>query len=276
MVLAEISLLVGLIGFGWAGWKDLKTTEFPDWIPYSLIVAALLLRGVFSFLQQDVSLLINSVLVGLVFLGFGLALYYAKQWGDGDAWLLGAMGFLYPDGLGFLSGALPFPILLLFNFFIVAFLYIVVYSLLVGIKSKQSKKFFRGFKKDVVRIVLVTAVFTIALVGFFFSAGIFSRLLFFVFLFPLFLFLLLVFLQYGRFVEKTLFKKRIDVKSLREGDVPLGEKWRVLSKKEVALLRKRGGNIWIKEGIRFAPVFVLTLILMLTYGNLWEVLGLLF
>jgi hypothetical protein len=271
MVLDVASILVGVVGFGWAGWKDLKTTEFPDWIPYSMILAALLLRGAFSFILGDYSILLRSAVVGALFMVFGLLLYYTKQWGDGGAWLLGAMGFLYPDGLGFAAGSLPFPLVMLFNFFFVAFFYIVAYSIAVGVKKRKTKKFFRSFRKDAGRVLATTAGFTLAVVGIFYYFGLSLQRFLFIFLFPPLLFLLLVFLHYGRFVEKTIFRKRVDVKDLKVGDVPVGEKWRVLSRKEIRSLRKRGGEIWIKEGVRFAPVFFLTLVAMLLFGNVVSV-----
>ncbi|MBL7160450.1 MAG: hypothetical protein ISS93_01195 [Candidatus Aenigmarchaeota archaeon] len=269
-MLAIISILVGLVGFGWAGWKDLKTTEFPDWVPYSMIAAALILRGAFYFVEGNFSLLINSAMIGVPFLAFGLLLYYGRQWGDGDAWLLGAMGFLFPDGLGFAAGSIPFPFMLLFNFFFVAFIYIVVYSVVIGLKSKKRKEFSRGLKKDVARILVVTAAFAAALFLFVYTVA--PQKFLFLLIFPPLLFFLLLFLRYGKFVEKNLFKRRIDVKDLRAGDVPASERWRVLGKKEIQSLQKKGGKMWIKEGVRFSPVFVLTILLMLLYGNLWSTL----
>jgi len=285
-MLGIISVIIGLVGFGWAGWKDLRTTEFPDWVPYSMIFAALILRGVFSFLEGNYMLLLNSAIVGCVLLGFGLLLYHFRQWGDGDAWLLGALGFLFPDGLGFDAAAFsggnlalfanfpvsPFPLLMVFNFFFVAFFYIVVYSVVVGLRSREAGKFFRDFRKDLIRIVGITVVFTLGIFGVFYYAGMPAQVFSFVVLFPPLLFLLLVFLHYGRFIEGNVFKKRISVKELREGDVPVGEKWRVLGRKEIRALQKKGGKIWIKEGVRFSPVFFLTILVMLLYGNLWNLI----
>jgi len=65
-----------------------------------------------------------------------------------------------------------------------------------------------------------------------------------------------------------MFKKQIDVKDLRAGDVPVKGKWRVMTEKEVMILKKRGGKIWIKEGIRFAPVFLITMFVSIFYGSL--------
>lgn len=269
-MLTLLSLIVGLIGFGWAGWKDLKTTEFPDWIPYSMIAAALALRAAFSFQTGELSLLINSVSIGSAFLVFGLLLYYFRQWGDGDAWLLGALGFLYPDIA--MAGILPFPVLLLFNFFFVAFLYILVYSVIIGMRSKETVKFFRKFRKDVKRIFGVMVVFTGGLVALFYFLALPMERFLFLFLFPPFLFFLLFFLHYGKFIEKNLFKRQVSVKALRVGDVPVGERWRVLDKKEIDALKKKGGKIWIKEGVRFAPVFFLTVVVLFLRGDLWSLL----
>ena len=112
-MLFEMTLVllgISLVGFGMAGYWDLRTTEFPDWLPYAMIILALGTRGLFSFLTGDYSLIINSVLYGGAFLLFGLGLYWFKQWGDGDAWLLGVMGFLWPDSGSFsVSTLLPFP-----------------------------------------------------------------------------------------------------------------------------------------------------------------------
>ncbi|UCD07613.1 MAG: prepilin peptidase, partial [Candidatus Aenigmatarchaeota archaeon] len=118
-MLGWVLLVIGIAGFGLAGYLDLKTTEFPDWIPYFIIVSALVVRGISAWLLQDLSIITESVLIGIVFLAFGLGLYYLKQWGDGDAWLLGAIGFLFPNPSGFQAVTMQFsfPIIMLFNFF---------------------------------------------------------------------------------------------------------------------------------------------------------------
>jgi len=267
MVLGLISIIVGLVGFGWAGWKDLKTTEFPDWIPYSMIVFAVGARAVMYFLEGDLNLLYNSGVVGILFLGFGLFLYYTKQWGDGDAWLLGAMGFLFPEGLGFATTKLPFPVMILVTFFFIAFIYIIVYSVALGVKEKKINTFLKGFRKDLLRVILITIIFSVALVFVVWSIPT-SPVWQLFYLFPPLLFLLLVFFHYGKFIEGKVFKRRISVKNLREGDVPVGKKWRVITKKEIAALKRKGGTIWIKEGVRFAPVFVMTLIALFLLGDI--------
>ena len=117
-----VLLTLSVLGFGYAGYKDLRTTEFPDWLPYVIIVSALVIRGVFAYMLVDWSILTSSVIFGGIFLGAGLVLYYTKQWGDGDAWLLGALGFVYPGTAGMPEIAvsfIPLPLMMLFNFFII-------------------------------------------------------------------------------------------------------------------------------------------------------------
>ncbi len=92
------------------------------------------------------------------------------------------------------------------------------------------------------------------------------------FLFPAALLAIIIFVHYGRFIEGTAFRKRIDVKDLKVGDVPMGGKWRVLTEKEVRTLKRRGGKIWIKEGVRFAPVFVINVIATLFFGSIVGIL----
>ena len=266
-------LLTGIVGFGLAAYWDLKTTEFPDWLPYSMIVAALLVRGAYAWVEQNLSILFSSVFVGLVFLGFGLALYYAKQWGDGDAWLLGVLGFLFPDSAGFFASRfLPFPLVLIFNFFFVAFVYLIIYSLVLGIKSpKIAKKFFPELKNEWKRLtgysIFILAV-TCTLSIYMYYMNVPVQDIHGMFLFPVLFVFVLLFAYYGKFVEKNLFRKRIPVEKLRPGDVLVNEKWKGLTKEDIKKLKKKGGYVWIKEGVRFAPVFIITLLVSLFYGNM--------
>lgn len=280
MFMEWVLLAIGLIGFGLGGYWDLKTTEFPDWLPYSMIIGTLLVRGIFAWYLQVPGIFLESLLIGLVFLGFGMLLYLTRQWGDGDAWFLGALGFLFPEPTGFLSGQgllLPFPLVMLVNFFLVAFGYMIIYSIVLGIKSRtMSRRFWKSLEKDLKGIIYIVLGFTIACLVILLYSNHVLGLPFFVLshilVFPPLLVLVILFSRYGKFIERNLFKKRISVKELKEGDVLISDRWRGLTKKEVSKLKRKGGHIWIKEGVRFAPVFVITLIITLFFGS---ILGLL-
>ncbi|HDD46289.1 MAG TPA: hypothetical protein ENG42_02350 [Candidatus Aenigmarchaeota archaeon] len=78
----------------------------------------------------------------------------------------------------------------------------------------------------------------------------------------------MLFFYYSKIIDEIVLKKRILTKNLKEGDVLAGSKWRGLNKKEIAKLRKRKKYVWIKEGVRFAPVFPITMLVTLFYGSL--------
>jgi len=275
-----ILITISVLGFGYAGYKDLKTTEFPDWLPYGIIVSVLAVRAVFTFIYGDFWILGSSLLIGGLFLAMGLTLYYAKQWGDGDAWLLGAIGFAWPGIAGMSQipvTMVPFPLTMLLNFFLLSFIYLIVYSVALGFRNRKAvKKFFRDLRGDLYSIKIVTAGFAVACISLatylYIYTPIPASFIMTLFMFPLFLLGLLIFMRYGRFVENNLFKKEIAVGDVQLGDVPVGSKWKVMTEKELAKLKKKGGKIWIKEGVRFAPVFIITILITVLYGNLFSLL----
>ncbi len=284
MTIEWILAAIGIVGFGLAGYWDLKSTEFPDWLPYSMIILALAVRAVFAWISSDWSIIIDSLLIGLAFLGVGLGMYFAKQWGDGDAWLMGALGFLFPDlpaasaavssGLAY-SGMFPFPVALLFNFFLVSFVYIIAYSVLLSLtRPDVCRGFVRSFRRECRGAVMLvggaTAAYFVFLIAMFFYFGLVPPSPLLAASFPAIIAFIVVFSHYGMYIEKNLFKRRIPVSRLRIGDVPAGRHWRMLKPKEVKALKRRGGYVWIKEGVRFAPVFVITLVVTLLFGDLFS------
>ncbi len=275
-MLGWLLLAIGVVGFSCAGWKDLKTTEFEDWLPYSIIIAALAVRGVFSLVLGDFAIITDSILYGLIFLGFGYLLYMLRQWGDGDAWLMGAMGFLFPNATGFapfFASSMPFPLLVIFNFFMVALVYMIVYSFILGIRKPKVVATFRKNlqirKKAIVYVfalLLSVTIFTSLYLSSVYPVTIsaFTGL----FTLPFVAAGILVFLQYARAIENDLFKRKIKMRDLRVGDVLMTDRVRGLTEEEVNKLKKKGGSVWIKEGVRFAPVFVINLLVTLFIGNL--------
>lgn len=60
-------------------------------------------------------------------------------------------------------------------------------------------------------------------------------------------------------VEKYGFKKRIRVDKLKVGDVLVSfKRWRGITEKEIEAIKKSGKTfVTIKEGVRFAPAFLI-------------------
>ncbi len=262
---------IGIGGFGLAGYLDLKYTEFPDLIPYGMIGLILTIRLVFSVYTGNFSGLIESAFTGLLFLGVGLGMYFTKQWGDGDAWLLGVFGFIFPNAL-FRESQLFIPpyISVLLNFFLIAFVYLITYSLALGINKPQIRKAFskkiKGQSK--VRIFSIAACCSTYFIAFSyltFSGLVFNNM-YLMIGFPILIIFLVFYLEYAKIIESHLFKRKVLASKLRVGDVVLSTRWKGLTETDVRMLKKRGGHVWIKEGIRFAPVFAITLVFSVLFG----------
>ena len=263
----ELFFFIAICGFGIASYLDLRYTEFPDMLPYGLITISISIRILMSIILGDFSIITDSVLYGVIFLGIGLGLFYTKQWGDGDAWLLGVLGFVIPnkESMVFVSGyssILPFQISLIFNFFIVSLLYIIIYSFFVGVKNRKKLKIKFNRKETYVFLgIVVLATFA----G---TVGIGSSML------PMFYGIMLLltgfyfFFQYVKSIDNFIFKSRISTKKLREGDVIFEGKWKGLTKKDISKLKRSKKYVYIKEGVRFAPVFLITILLTALFGGL--------
>jgi len=269
-----ILLIVGIAGFGLASYFDLKYTEFPDLLPYGMILAVLIIRVLFSFYSADFNQLFGSIITGLLFLAIGLGIYLSKQWGDGDAWLLGVLGFFLPNNFfNFQNSILPNYLSLLLNFFLIAFFYIVIYSFAMGFNKKDVRKlFFKRIKGEARLSVLLSLIFFACYLVFLFyinySIGIPARNFYIHLSFPFLIVFIVFFLQYAKSVESKLFKKKINVKELKPGDVIIGSRWKGLTEEEIKKIKRRGGTVWIKEGVRFAPVYLITLLVSVLVGGL--------
>lgn len=266
-------LALGMAGFGFAAYWDLRYTEFPDWLPYSMIILTVATKAVASFIANDWWILLNSLLVGALFLGLGLLLYFSRQWGDGDAWLMGAMGFLLPVQMGFgAETILPFPMSVLFNFLFISLVYLIAYSVFLGLKNRSiNKKYADVLRNEKYKLIGMSAFFFAFSWGFasFMGSLYLSTVnIMQMFFLPFLLTFILFFSYYAKTVEKNLFKRKIRTSELKEGDVILDGRWKGVTKKDIATLKKKTKHVWIKEGVRFAPVFVITMSISIFYGDL--------
>ena len=140
-------ILVGVLGFAYIGYKDLKTTEFPDWVPYLMIGSAILVNLINAAVTNDFSTFTAYMINGSLLLGVGYIMYLAGGWADGDAFALGALGFLFPINTSLFNPVyfLPLPIMLISNVFILGGAYMVIYALGIGAKNAW---IFAELKKD--------------------------------------------------------------------------------------------------------------------------------
>ena len=106
MIIDYIFVFTALIWLIFASISDIKTREVPDWLNFSLILIALALKSIQSIIAKDISIILYALAALAVFLLLANLMYFTKQWGDGDAWLLGCFGFLFsdPQSMLFLNG----------------------------------------------------------------------------------------------------------------------------------------------------------------------------
>ena len=69
-------------------------------------------------------------------------------------------------------------------------------------------------------------------------------------------------------IEKNVFTRKISSSKVREGDVLQEMVWRGLTDKEVEKIKQNRKFVTIKEGIRFVPVFPITVVITLVFGNI--------
>lgn len=271
-----IPFAVALVGSSLAAAWDLRTTEIPDEIPYTMIAVALFFYGTQSLLGWSYWPIVNSAIAGLALFGFGFVMYYFGQWGGGDAKLLAAIGFLLPTFSG-LNLMFPFPASYLFNVFFVGAGYMLIYAFVVAVRNR---KVISEFKRDVKAmssifltgsgaLLLAFVGMNLVLYNYFLvqpnlSSIIFNSLLLTVTTVGLFLIW-----KFARAVENIGFKKRISVKKLRVGDVLLKSKvWEGITKKDLQKIKRSGKKyVTIKEGVRFGPAFPLALLFTIYFGD---------
>ena len=271
-----IPFFTALIGSFLAGIWDLKTTEIPDEIPYTMILIGIIFYGIQSFVEWNYWPLLNSFLVGLCLLGFGFIMYYSGQWGGGDAKILAAIGFLLPSSNLF-STFFPFPISYLINVFLVGAAYMILYAFILSLMNKKILfKFFEDLKSSANFLALGSFFLFVFLIGVnyylinFFQLKFELSLLVRNSLLPIFATLILFIIwKFAKIVEEVGFKKRIPVKKLKVGDVLANSKlWEGITEKELKKIKKSGKKyVEIKEGIRFGLAFPLALLFTYYFGD---------
>lgn len=283
-----ISLIVASVGSTLAGLWDLKTTEIPDEIPYVMMIIAIVLSGIQSYIEWSYLPLLYSLAVGLILLAFGFVMYYFGQWGGGDAKVLAAIGFFIPMLFqnSFFAILLPFPfssmLTYLLNLFLIGTVYMILYAFVLAIMHKEIIfEFFREVKATSNFLIvgsLILFSFMFAINWYLTSTVQVSVNLRLVLVNSLITISLAIFLffiwKFTKAVESIGFKKKIPLSKLRVGDVLLESKvWEGITEKELKAIRRSGKkSVIIKEGIRFAPTFVFALLFTYLIGDVFSLI----
>jgi Flp pilus assembly protein protease CpaA len=211
---------VAVIGLIIATIVDIKHREVPDYLNYFLIISGLSFRLFYASFYSTW----NYFLYGLLGFGvsavIGLMLYFAKQWGGGDAKLLMALGVIFATKPFFVKNDGIFLLGLLFNIFIAGALYGVAYGIYLAIKNRnnfakefkrlleqKSIKFIRNFSFITAIVLLLLFIYTNNLATKFISGFFIIFLLFYIYLWV-----------FVKSVENACMFQVIPISKLTDGD----------------------------------------------------------
>lgn len=256
-------IILALLWITFAVISDLKTTEIPNWLNFSLIIFVLGIRFFYSLFDENWNFLIQGLFGFGVFFIIANSLYYARFFAGGDAKLMMSLGSILPLGLDFMTNVtlfIDFLFLFLAASAIFGFASVLYFSYKDFIRIK--KDFIRNMKNNK-RIFYLFMLIGLLLM----LMGFFGELLF---LLGALLFILPYLFFYTKAIDNICLVQKINSKELTEGDwlyqqVKIGNntimpKWEGLNKKEIMLIKKKYKFVLIKRGIEFSPVFLVSFI----------------
>ena len=243
--------------------QDFRFREISNWVTFSLVAFVLAYRLAYSVFIHDFSFFLFGLGGVLLFTAFGYALYYGRVFAGGDAKLLFGLGGILPYSslLDYVSYGLGFILLLLIS----GVAYTLVYSVFIAFRNWSSfvNSFKINYSKNKLTFLLLVALFFIVLLMKFWL-NIVPYWFSFVFPFMFFIFI------YARSLEQSCMIKLTEPEKLTEGDwlvsdIRIGKNIirktvHGLSYSDIILLRKYGKKVLIKNGIPFAPAFLIALI----------------
>ena len=274
---------IAIIWLIFASITDLKKREIANWLSFSLLSIALGIRGIFSVMSLKYSYFSYAIFFAFLFFIIANIFYYTKIFAGGDAKLLIALGAVFATKPEFASFDNPFnlafPVIFLLNNLIVASAYGVLYS--SGLAFENRSNFLislKGVYTKNKRARLPILIMALAGIISFFILR-YNEILVItaiIFVFPyLYIFV--------KAVENTCMVKKISANELTEGDwithqIKVGNKTinpsaEGLSKDNLDLLRKHHIKLEVKYGIPFVPVFLITAVISVIFGNLFYVIA---
>ncbi len=221
--------------------------DVPEIILFTGIGSGLLLHLIHSIVNWSASAVTWSLATGLAFGLYGYFAYRRGMWGGADFLGLLILGVSTPYFLG-ITGIFD----LIVNSMMTGFLYAVAFGVFGGLRSDDVRKdFVDRVKTERVKIslgLIATGLFSV----FAFSQGLNGSIYFAAFSFMIFLY------YFMTSVEEKLMVTTVDASDVEEGDVLAEGEIKGIEEDELSELE---GDVKLKEGIRFMPVFPVGLVL---------------
>ena len=268
--------------------NDLKKREVPNWVNYGLVAVGISFGLLQSVIASDWHFIIFSIAGAIAALALASLMFYTGQWGGGDSKLLIGVGAVL--GLSFATAS-PFMAIsdqfvsFLFNLVAVSLFYAIAMGLFLVLKNKN--KFTAELKNQMQsyaalrKFVLAAAVVGLIIIAA--ANDILVRLSIVIILVAMFFGLYLSIM--AKAVEKACMLKKVSPLKLTEGDwiasdVVVGGK-RICGPKDLGIeqsqikqlvalyKRKKVRYVTVKEGIPFAPTFLLAYFVTIFLGNIF-------
>jgi len=248
---------------------DLRSTEIPDWLNFSLVIFVLGFRFFYSLFSSQSFGFFYQGLIGLgIFFVLGNLLYYSHVFAGGDAKLMMALGVILPFSTNFLVNVKVF-ISFLFLFLAVGSIYGLAMSIFLAAKNfKNFKTELRKRHKEFLKFCLPINILGIVIMVF----GFYNNLLFYL---GTLIFVMPILYVCTKAVDEACMIKRRKPEQLMEGDwlykdVKIGSKiiksnWDGLSKDDIKLLKEKSKVVMIRTGIAFAPVFLVSFLVLIYF-----------
>ncbi|MBT4258004.1 hypothetical protein HOD88_02385 [archaeon] len=264
----EIIFLVGLafLFLVFASIQDFKTTEISNWLVFSLAIFAIAFRFFYGLFFDVNFALFYQGLIGLgIFFILGNLMYYAHFFAGGDAKLMIALGAILPFSRDFIINVK------FFIFFFLLFLCVgAIYGFFASIilATRYSKEFKKGFPKVFSKSKLLIVLGNLCGIVIMILGLIDSYL----FILGVLIFILPYLYVYSKTIDEHCMIRKVKTKNLIEGDwlvknLCVGKKiikssWDGLTKADIALIKKHHKFIEIRNGIAFAPVFLISFVFL--------------
>jgi Flp pilus assembly protein protease CpaA len=259
-------IILALVWIIFANVQDFKMREIADWLNISLGLFAIVFRFFYSLFTENPAFFYQG-LIGLgIFFVIGNLFYYSKMFAGGDAKLMIAMGAILPFKQTFSQNIEIFG-LFLFLFLFAGAIYTLIWCIFLVIKNfeKFKKDFNKRLKKNKkIPFLTLICVITLFLLGF-------INIIFLIL--GVFLFVSIFLYLTTKSIDKVCMIKNMDVKKLTLGDwlykdIKIGEKiikadWDGLTQKNINLLQKNFKKVKIRQGVPFAPAFLISFVILI-------------